>query len=258
MPTFAPTGAPTAAPTKSFDFDLGFTYCSESYDVTLGSGTTVQDCQRRCSFAAGCRSFVLYQAYNLCLGSTGSCCTGATYAGFQAGRLSDTVCTDPPTSSPTLPPTPSPTVGATCTAGTVVTVDTEDNTATLTGTWDPRTNPGTGGAFLGAHYLSNQDDPSSTINFPVPLTEGGVYRVEVIYTVTTTRATNAAFTVNHAGGASLVNVNQQVNAAGDGWVSLGSFTFAAGSASVFLDAASADGKVIGDAVRFVCETAPST
>lgn len=78
----------------------------------------------------------------------------------------------------------------------------------------------------------------------VPAT--GVYQVAVWYTSDPNRASNAPYVVNHAGGSTMVRVNQQSR--GGQWVSFGEFSFVAGTATIELTN-NADEYVVADAIR---------
>ncbi|WP_431906668.1 exo-alpha-sialidase [Nonomuraea jabiensis] len=86
----------------------------------------------------------------------------------------------------------------------------------------------------------------------VPLT--GDYEVQVSYTAHANRASNAPFTVRHAGGTTLVRVDQRRSGAteprGGSWVSLGTYRISEGVGRVELSN-DANGVVIADAVRLL-------
>jgi len=124
----------------------------------------------------------------------------------------------------------------------------KDNTAaTYLGSWST----GTGARDkYGADYRFNTGGTGAdkaTWNLAVP--ETGLYEVCVLYSQGTNRATDAPYTVNHAGGATLVRVNQQ--RAGGRWIRLGDFNFNAGTGSVVLTDAIANASqvVMADAVK---------
>ncbi|OGL83685.1 hypothetical protein A3B36_01080 [Candidatus Uhrbacteria bacterium RIFCSPLOWO2_01_FULL_55_36] len=88
----------------------------------------------------------------------------------------------------------------------------------------------------------------------------GPYAVYVSWTTHSNRATNAPYTINHAGGPSGFTVNQelladQATAGGSGqwsdWYLAGTFTFNAGSSHTIVLNNNADEYVIADAVRLV-------
>ncbi|MFC7639697.1 hypothetical protein ACFQX6_00515 [Streptosporangium lutulentum] len=82
----------------------------------------------------------------------------------------------------------------------------------------------------------------------------GDYEVQVSHTVHENRASNAPFTIIHAGGTSVVRVDQRTPGVteprGGSWVSLGRYRMAEGLATIELSNA-ADGVVIADAVRLL-------
>jgi len=117
-----------------------------------------------------------------------------------------------------------------------------------TGSWSAGSSAGgNAGGYLFANRVASE---SATAAYRPTLPRDGTYRVSVWYVAGTNRSTDAAFRVAHRGGASTVRVNQQQN--GRQWVSLGTFTFDAGTAgAVTLSNAAATGSVvIADAVRF--------
>ena len=88
----------------------------------------------------------------------------------------------------------------------------------------------------------------NTATWTIPVPSTGSYQVFARWTQHPNRATNAAYTVNHASGSTVVTVNQE--AGGAAWALLGTFTLNAGQTSVSLTD-QADGYVIADAVMIV-------
>jgi hypothetical protein len=88
----------------------------------------------------------------------------------------------------------------------------------------------------------------NTATWSATIPSSGSYEVFARWTQHPNRASNAKYTVNHAGGSTQVIVNQM--AGGGSWSSLGTFSFDAGAASVSLTD-QADGYVIADAVMFL-------
>jgi RHS repeat-associated protein len=88
-----------------------------------------------------------------------------------------------------------------------------------------------------------------TLNVPA----AGTYEVRARWTAHPNRATNAKFTVNHAGGAQVVSVNME-NGGGQ-WNTLGTYSFNAGATTISLSD-EADGYLIADAVLLVPPGAP--
>lgn len=138
-------------------------------------------------------------------------------------------------------------VSATPSSSAEFVVDNDDGSPdyTETGSW---TLSGSSG-YNGGTYKFAFTGASSTATWTEDLAEAD-YEVFVQYRGSGNRATTAKFTVNHAGGATTVNVNQTQNNLV--WVSLGTFSFDAGEATVVLNAATSSGGavVIADAVRF--------
>ncbi len=118
---------------------------------------------------------------------------------------------------------------------------------TETGSWTASASSGYNG---GGYKFASTGALSTAATWTQDLPAAN-YQVFVQYRASTNRATAAKFTVNHAGGATTVSVNQTVNNLV--WVSLGTFGFNAGNATVVLNAATSTGGavVIADAVRFV-------
>ena len=132
--------------------------------------------------------------------------------------------------------------------GTVV--DNTDPGTSAVGTWTA----GTGVAgFWGANYQSHPaGSGSESFTWPLTIPAAGSYKVFARWSASANRTNVARYTVNHAGGAAVVMVNQQ----GDGgqWNLLGTFTFNAGNTTVRLSD-QANGVVIADAVKFVAASA---
>lgn len=129
-------------------------------------------------------------------------------------------------------------------------VDNADATGVaLTGTWLASTaTPG----FYGLDYLHDENTGKGTksVRFTPTLETAGTYEVFARWVAHTNRATNARYDILHSGGTATVRKNQREN--NGVWVSLGSYTFAAGTAgAVVVRNDGTDGYVIADAVRFV-------
>ncbi|WP_428623320.1 putative Ig domain-containing protein [Sedimenticola sp.] len=110
----------------------------------------------------------------------------------------------------------------------------------------------------GADYLYREaGDGSSTVTWPVSVTESGHYQVYVRWIASTNRASNAPYTMTHDGGADTVRVDQRNN---DGeWVLLGDYDYTAGTLYSITLSDDADGLITADAVKLVPENAgPNT
>ena len=96
---------------------------------------------------------------------------------------------------------------------------------------------------------NNEGKEDKFVIFRPNLNGAGRYHVYFSNLAHTQAATNLPVEITHAGGTTTVNVNQRTS--GNGWVLLGTFNFAAGSAGqVTVRAAGTDGYVLVDAVKF--------
>jgi len=120
----------------------------------------------------------------------------------------------------------------------------------LSGTWaTSAAAPG----YYGDHYLFRSTTSTGgalgEVEWRPNLPADGIYEVSVNYVAGTNRADNSPFTVQHRDGSTVVPVNQQIN--GRSWVSLGTYSFQAGTAGcVRLSNNANPSYVIADAVRF--------
>jgi hypothetical protein len=137
---------------------------------------------------------------------------------------------------------------------TGVIVDNADSSGvSLTGVWTASSaTPG----FHGGDYLHDGGvrDGSCSARFTPSLPDAGTYEVFLRWTAHANRASNVPVEIRLPGGSLQdVTVNQQVN--GSQWVSVGSFSFAAGfsptEGSVTIRNNGVNGYVIADAVRFL-------
>lgn len=108
-------------------------------------------------------------------------------------------------------------------------------------------------AFVGVHYWHDnaQDQGSKEARFPFQVATTGTYQVRLAYAAHSNRATNVCVTVRHAGGKTLIRVNQRAEPPIDGlFLSLGTFRFQAGDKyAVVVSNREADGHVIADAIQ---------
>ncbi len=133
-------------------------------------------------------------------------------------------------------------------------VDDLDSDANASGSW--RTSSSISG-YLGTGYRYHAAGTGAhTFTWRPSVPAAGSYQVYARWTSHANRATNATYTIRHRTGDTPVTVNQRHN--GGNWHSLGTYAFAAGTASITLSDA-ADGYVIADAVKLVPEHAsPNT
>jgi hypothetical protein len=103
----------------------------------------------------------------------------------------------------------------------------------------------------GTYDLKFGNSPAVSATWQLRTTVPGRYTVDVWYSASSNRTTNAPFTVHHRDGSTLVRVNQTIN--GGRWVNLGTFAFvqAAGERVVLTnnDVPDSSKLVTGDAVR---------
>jgi len=122
-----------------------------------------------------------------------------------------------------------------------------DNLAgSFTGTWPTSTSVSGYYATNYQHHAAGAGADSFTWTLTVP--SNGTYEVYARWSQHPNRASNAKYTVNHAGGASVVSVNQEQG--GGSWQLLGTYSFNTGATTVSLSD-DADGYVIADAVMMV-------
>ncbi|MFK8101092.1 MAG: N-acetylmuramoyl-L-alanine amidase [Saprospiraceae bacterium] len=100
-------------------------------------------------------------------------------------------------------------------------------------------------------YAISTPRETATASYQPEIKEEGLYWVSVHYKSGWNRAGDVRYHIFHAGGESVVSINQEVH--GDTWVYLGQFYFEKGSAGkVVLSNATTDKKqaIVADAVRF--------
>ncbi|MBP2328480.1 RHS repeat-associated protein [Kibdelosporangium banguiense] len=125
-------------------------------------------------------------------------------------------------------------------------VDNADTGKTaVNGQW-PVTDTGDADQAVNHSYRVNRNAATGESFTWVPrLTEPGEYQAEVHYVAGADRATNAPYTVHHAGGQQTVNVNQTNGA----WKPLGTWSFNAGTAHKIVLGDVSNKAVVADAVR---------
>jgi hypothetical protein len=112
--------------------------------------------------------------------------------------------------------------------------------------------------YYGGNYLTdgNATTSGSSVTFIPVLPAADTYEVFARWTSAANRAPSVLIDIQHAGGNTTINVNQQTN--GGSWISLGNYAFAAGTdGRVVIRKDDAIGFVIADAVRFLPATPPS-
>ena len=128
----------------------------------------------------------------------------------------------------------------------------DDAEAKLTGAWSPGRSVG---PFVADGYLhdGNEQKGAKSARFEARLPGAGLYEVRLSYSAHGNRAARVPVTVEHAGGSTTVEVDQQKpGPIGRLFVSLGKFRFTADKpAAVVVSNAGTKGHVIVDAVQFL-------
>ena len=129
-----------------------------------------------------------------------------------------------------------------------VIVDDESSSFSTTGNWSKSTAPGYDKSYS---YIYTQAEETGRAIFTPTITESGYYWISVFYRNGNNRCQDTRYHVYHAGGESVVSINQEVH--GMTWVYLGQYYFEKGTQGrVELSNKSSDGgqAIIADAVRF--------
>jgi cytochrome c553 len=134
----------------------------------------------------------------------------------------------------------------------------DDSAAEKVGDWLESTSIA---GFVGQHYVHDQTagKGDKRVIYRAELPAGGKYEVRISHTASTNRSTRVPVHVHHAGGESVVTVNQRKPAPIDRvFTSLGIYEFAPGGDPriVVSNSGTDDGVVIADAVVFIAQ-APS-
>lgn len=132
-------------------------------------------------------------------------------------------------------------------AGIVV----DDADAKKTGDWvaSQSTRP-----FVAAGYLHDNDerDHPKSIQFDLPVKAARTAELRLAYSAGPNRSTKVRVKVQHAGGETVLSINQKQPAPIEGlWVSLGKYELAPGQATVLIETSGSDGHVIADAVQAI-------
>ncbi|MFF4752125.1 exo-alpha-sialidase [Streptomyces sp. NPDC001270] len=117
----------------------------------------------------------------------------------------------------------------------------------VAGDWNKAT--GVTGYYGDSYRTHPAGTGDAVVRWRADVPVGGACEVAVWYTAASNRASDAPYTVHHAGGSTVVRVDQREH--GGQWVSLGDFRFTAGQPATVELSDAADGYVIADAVRLV-------
>ncbi|MBY0266581.1 MAG: DUF2778 domain-containing protein [Burkholderiales bacterium] len=113
---------------------------------------------------------------------------------------------------------------------------------------------GDGYVIADAIKVLPENAPPATATWTPAVPAAGSYKVYARWTAHPNRATDAKYTVTHAGGDTLVTVNQEQN--NGSWVLLGTFNLAPGQGHKVSLTDQANGFVIADAIRILEASAP--
>ncbi|MCW1885480.1 family 78 glycoside hydrolase catalytic domain [Luteolibacter flavescens] len=133
--------------------------------------------------------------------------------------------------------------------GTIILVDNDSPGARLRGSWTRGTSTEVDQRHGASFSFAVAGTGDSTAEFRPYIPAAGNYKVQARWTSHWNRATDAPFTIRHAGGETTVRRNQEEN--GGKWVDLGTFAFDFGAEGRVTLTNDADEHVIADAVRFV-------
>ncbi len=138
---------------------------------------------------------------------------------------------------------------APCLAETVVVDNSDPGFSVISGTWSIGSLSGQYGTDY-RYKTTRTSSPYNFVEWRPNLPSSGSYEVAVWYPPSSNRPNNARYTVYYDGGTQTVTVDQTLNAST--WVSLGTFTFAAGTGGYvqLSDEARRNRTIVADAVRF--------
>ncbi|WOO43618.1 hypothetical protein [Rubellicoccus peritrichatus] len=141
--------------------------------------------------------------------------------------------------------------------GGVMVLDNTASEVSRVGSWLPST-------YVSGYHDSNYEyaSPSSTLEtftWTPSFNTTQSYRLFMKWTKSSGRANNAQIVINHQGGTTNLNVNQEID--GGQWNDLGSYTFSSGSSAAnsiqirnqLMDGTPCEGVVIADAIQIIPE-----
>jgi hypothetical protein len=152
--------------------------------------------------------------------------------------------TPTPTATPTPTPTPTPSPTPPPGGNPDIIIDNNAAEVTYTGSWTTATSATN---KYGVDYRYATSGTAATARYQFTLSQAGQYTVSVWYSNGTNRANNAPHVVEHGGGTTTYNVNQQLT--GGQWVTLGTHNFGT-TGAVTIQATGANPSIVmADAVR---------
>ncbi len=122
--------------------------------------------------------------------------------------------------------------------------DNQDTNTERSGTWliSSAANPWNGESLF--------SDNNGKFRWLIELPSAGSYEVYAWWTYHQNRSNNVPYRIQHAAGIDTVFVNQKDASLGGQWVLLGTYNFAAGSNSGYVEVSSENGQASADAMRF--------
>lgn len=171
------------------------------------------------------------------------------------------VCADRAPAAPTSQPTATPTAAPTALVCEDLLVDpsSQDSAqAVFAGVWVERVcdqhapNPEDCSGTTFYHDSNTRKGESSVTVQTHGLKGTTMYEIFQAHSSSASRASNVPVTINHAGGSTVVIVNQRMRPNLNGFVSLGKFVLVPGVSTVVVENTGTDGKVIFDAIGFRC------
>jgi hypothetical protein len=129
-----------------------------------------------------------------------------------------------------------------------VVCDNDKPSVQLSGEWTNNTSDEKDQRYESSFEYAAAGKGEKTATFRPNLPSGGRYKVLARWTSHPNRATNAPYLIHHAGGTTMVRVNQEKD--GGVWVSLGTYSFDQGTSGHVVLSNDADEYVVADAVMF--------
>ncbi len=127
----------------------------------------------------------------------------------------------------------------------------DDSQAERIGDWRYSTSED---GFYGAGYAHDRDEGKgqNKMRYAFSVKDAGEYQVRMSYTANPNRATNVPVRIEHSGNVEERLVNERTRKGQeDGFIDLGTFTFAKGNVTVEIGTANTDGYVVADVVQLL-------
>jgi RHS repeat-associated protein len=144
---------------------------------------------------------------------------------------------------------PAPPIDPNAGGGAVTISDDADASVTRIGAWTYSTV--TGGYWGQGYHYPARGDAAARNEWPAP---AGYQAVYARWTSASNRATDAPYTITHAGGPAVRRVNQEIG--GGQWNLLGIYAFDPAAGHKVVLSGDANGYVVADAIRYVQQPSP--